>query len=124
MFNVRTGRGSLVTALTRAISVSASSRSWCASAGLGVVTQTLEPLTWIVSHSEARLSPRTSRSACRTRYCASRPARCWPARTRGRTLLSLSTALHRPPLDAHHLRSPYHAGGKRVGLDRGDYDLT
>src|SRR5690348_3561390 len=120
MFIVRTGRGSFVRALTRAISVSASSRSWWARAGLAVVTQTFDPLTCIVSHSEARLSPSTSRNACRTRYCPSRPARRCLARTRGRTLLSLSTALQQPTLDAHHLRAAYHAGRKGVGLDRGD----
>src|SRR5215831_1113977 len=88
------------------------------------MTETVEPRTSMVSHAVARASPSTSRKACRSRYSATRPDRGCRASTRGRTLPSLSTGFHRPPLDAAHDGTPDHRFRERVRLDRRDDHLA
>src|SRR3981081_2517385 len=119
-----TGRLSRDSAFSRRISSSASSRSWCASAGLAVVTDTVLPRTSMLSQASARASPRIVRKASRSRYSARRLARCCFASTRGRTLPSLSTAFHHSVLDAPDHRAADDTLREGVRRDRGDDDLA
>ena len=82
--------------LRRAITVSASSRSWCASAGLDVVTVKTPDLSSTASHSWAGSVPITVRKATDTRMPRSRPPSGWRRITAARILPSLSTGFNSP----------------------------
>src|SRR6266571_583640 len=109
--------------LSRAITVSASNRSWCASAGLDVVTISTPDLSSTASQSRAGSGPISMRKATATRMPRSRPPPGWRRTTVGRILPSLSTGFNSPRIHAPYACTRDEIRRKRTHLGRRDDDL-
>src|SRR5229473_5812738 len=103
---------------------SASSLSWCASAGLDVVTTRTPERSSTSSHNRAGSEPITLRNAAATCPPSRRPPSGCRRSTRGRILPSLSTGQDLPGFDAPDARPGNEIRRKRADVDRRDHDLA
>src|SRR5260370_25030664 len=110
--------------LSRSTISSPSSRSWCASAGLEVVTSRVPDLSSISSHRRAGSEPIIERKAAATWVPSSLPPPGCFRSTRGRILPTLSTGLDVTRLDAPDGRAGDQFRRKRTYVDRRDHDLA